>query len=252
LSTTTITRRDDGVARLSIHSGRGNPVTPALVADLHTSLDALAADPPRALVFDAAGARIFSGGFALPIIAPYDRAQLSAYFDGFMGAMGKLLLLECPTLAAVAGHAIAGGFIMTLACDLRVVQTGRIKLGLSEVDLGVGVPAGAQALLRARVGFQTALKLAMEATLFGPDEALALGYADALAEDAEAAALARAAALAAKPGSGATVARRLANRGLIRRVRAADAAAREDFHDSWFSPEAQAAIAALAAKLSGR
>jgi enoyl-CoA hydratase/carnithine racemase len=241
-----------GVVRLILRSGRGNPITPQLVADLNQSLDALAAAPPRALVLDADGSKIFSGGFALPVIAHWDRPQLRSFFEDFLSALHKLLGLGCPTIAAVEGHAIAGGFILSLGCDLRIVSSGRIKLGLSEVDLGVAVPAGARVLLEARTSSQHALRMAMRGELIGSDRALEIGYADAASESPLEDALSWARQLASKPGSGATVTRQLASHPISSRMKRADEEGMDAFLETWFSETGQTCIQALAESLGGK
>ena len=84
---------EHGVERISLNSGGGNPLTPELIADLSAVLDELSAAPPRALVLDADGARIFSAGFALPIIWDWDRDRLWNFFSGFVDIVHKFLAL---------------------------------------------------------------------------------------------------------------------------------------------------------------
>ena len=122
MSTITLKKLDHGVCRLVIDSGKGNPLTPAFVNDLNQHLLGLSSSPPRALIIDTDGASIFGGGFALPIIASWKREELWAFFNRFMEGVHRILHLACPTITVVDGHAIAGGFIFSLASDFRVVR----------------------------------------------------------------------------------------------------------------------------------
>lgn len=246
----TLTVRDNGVARIHLHSGRGNPLTPAANAALLDALDTLTASPPRALVIDAGDAPIFSGGFALPIIASFPRPELADFFSTYMTVLDRILRLPCPSVTAVSGHAVAAGFILSLATDLRVVTTKPVKLGLPEVDLGVPVPGGAHALLAARATPQHALRMCTLAALIDGDEASRIGYADQRADDAVAAAHALAEALAAKPGVGAGAGRQFVGLPLADRVKSEEERWNEPFLDAWFSEPAQARILAQAARLS--
>lgn len=244
---------DDGkLVRLSLASGRGNPLTPALVEALHQQIQALAAAPPRAVVIDGDGASIFSGGFSLPHIARWNRPRIDTFFRTFMECIYGLMELPCPVVCGMSGHAIAGGFILSLAADFRIVGDSGLKFGLSEVDLGVAVPAGTLALLSARVGHQNALRMAAGGLLIIPQVAKQVGFADELAVDPEAGALALARRLSAKPGRGVGITSVLFNRPLVAEMRAAEDAGREAFLDTWFSAEGQAALHALADKLSGK
>jgi enoyl-CoA hydratase/carnithine racemase len=240
----------DGVVRLRLASGTGNPLTPELLSELRDATAELHARPPRALVLDGGAGKLFSGGFDVPTIATYDRPALSAFFGGFLTLVDRLLVLPCPTVVAIHGSAIAGGFILSLAFDLRVVARGPLKLGLSEVDLGIAVPAGTQVLLAERTSPQVARRLSVTGDTIGAEEAARLGYADFLAEDAQAEALALAQKLAQKPGAGAMVTRTFSAEALRQRVAAADAAFLEPFLDTWLSPPAQHCLKTLAARLT--
>ncbi|MCB9787835.1 MAG: enoyl-CoA hydratase/isomerase family protein [Deltaproteobacteria bacterium] len=248
---TNLIREDhDGVVRLSLASGTGNPLTPELLAELRGAIAELGERPPRALVLDGGAGKLFSGGFDVPTIATYDRPALSAFFGGFLTIVDRLLVLPCPTVVAIHGSAIAGGFILSLAFDLRVVQRGPLKLGLSEVDLGIAVPAGTQVLLAERTSPQAARRLSLTGQYIDAEEAARLGYCDRLVDDARAEALTLARALADKPGDGAAVTRSFLAEELRQRVAAADAAFLEPFLDTWLSPPAQACLRALAARLT--
>ncbi len=248
---TNLTREEtDGITRLSLASGTGNPLTPEILAELRQAVADLHARPPRALVLDGGAGKLFSGGFDVPTIATYDRPALSAFFGGFLTIVDRLLVLPCPTVVAIHGSAIAGGFILSLAFDLRVVQRGSLKLGLSEVDLGIAVPAGTQVLLAERTSPQVARRLSLTGEYIGADEAARVGYADYLVDDAQAEALALATRLAAKPGAGASETRGFHAEALRQRVAAADAEFLEPFLDTWLSPPAQARLRALAARLT--
>lgn len=246
-----IEKHDGGVVVLTLNSGSGNPLSPGLVSELSAAMVTFASDPPRAIVLGAGESKVFSAGFDLPTVGEYDPEHLTAFFVGFLGVVDRMLRLPCPIVAAIGGHAIAGGFILSLACDFRVVGTSRKKLGLSEVDLGAAVPAGAQILLAERTSPQVSRHLCQTGALIGPEEAFRVGYADELAEDANAGALALATSLAAKPGSAVATTKLLLGLSLADRVQAADREGMEPFLATWFSPEAQEAIAGLVRKLKG-
>ena len=252
MSTITLKKLDHGVCRLVIDSGKGNPLTPAFVNDLNHHLLGLSSSPPRALIIDTDGASIFGGGFALPIIASWKREELWAFFNRFMEGVHRILHLACPTITVVDGHAIAGGFIFSLASDFRVVRNEGIKLGLSEVDLGVAVPADARALLEERTSPSDALWLSATGELISPQRALEIKYATMLSEQPLTQALDLANTLAQKPGSGTAMTTVLANRRISERMRTESNLGKDIFLDTWFSEEGQQGIQTLAQKLSGR
>jgi len=243
---------DNGVCRLIIQSGRGNPITPDFVADFVQTMKLLVNNPPRALIIDADGASIFSGGFALPIIADWKREQLWEFFSDFLTGLHLVLQIECPTITAVEGHAIAGGFILSLASDFRIMKTEKIKLGLSEVDLGVAVPAGARSLLEARTSIADALWLSTSGELISPQRALDIKLATFLAENPLEKSIEIADLFAQKPGKGAAVTRILSNRPIIDHMIQETEKGKQAFLDTWFSEVGQQCIHHLAAKLGQR
>lgn len=251
MSNLTITSLDHGVVRISLASGGGNPLTPELLDELTAALDTLEATPPRALVLDGGTGKLFSGGFDVVRIAPYDRDALHAFFSNFTRSLERIITLPCPTVVAVHSACIAGGFILCNGFDFRVVGTNpRIRMGLSEVNLGIGVPAGTQQIVTERTSQQFARRISMTGNLFDPATALAAGWADELAEDPQARAIAFATELARKPGDGVAVTKQFRASGIARRVHEADAKHMSTFLDSWMSDAGQAGLKMLVAKLT--
>lgn len=249
-------RRTDhasGVVQISLANGGGNALSPELVEELAATLARLEAYPPGALLLDGGAAKLFSGGFDLPSIHAFDRPSMRTFMRRFVDCLASVLRVPCPTVVAVHSHAMAGGFILSLAFDLRIVShSERLKLGLNEVNLGAAVPAGCLELLSERTSPQHARRLATTGTIFGAAEAWRTGYADELADDAVGRALEVATSLADKPGPGACTTTTFTNPALLARMEAADEAHFEDFLDTWFAPETQAAILAVVARLTAR
>lgn len=242
---------DPSIVRLSLDHGRGNALSRQLVDEFEGLLGDLEAAPPRALVLDGGKGKLFSGGFDLVELMSFDERDTRRFFKRFWELLARLTELPCPTVAAIHGSAIAGGFLLGLACDFRVVQDGDLKLGLSEVDIGIAVPAGSQVLLAARTSPAVSLRLSTFGTLLSPEEALAVGYANIVHPDAQAEAVALARLLAEKPGSGAAVTKHMVASMLAQEVRAADARGFEAAFQTWMSPAAQQKLRALASRLSG-
>jgi enoyl-CoA hydratase len=88
--------------------------------------------------------------------------------------------LPVPVVAAVNGHALGGGLVIPLACDVIVATREPCKLGLTEVAAGVPFPAAALAAVRARLSPPVFNSLCLTGRTFGPEEALELGVVDEL------------------------------------------------------------------------
>lgn len=224
--------------------GPANALDPALVARLGASLDE-AEGSGRPLVLTGNG-RFFSAGLDLAGL-PEDRGEMGTFVDAFDELVRRLFLFPCPTVAAVDGHAVAGGAILATACDVRIGATGAYRIGVSEVQLGVIFPAAAFEVLRAAIPPERTAEVLLRGRLTGPDDALANGFLHELAEPEELAerALERAEELGALPREAYTHTKRELRGGFAQRALSQAAAKRDRFLDTWFSEESKARRAAI-------
>jgi enoyl-CoA hydratase/carnithine racemase len=252
----TTVRRDDhpgGVGLLTLDRPPANALDEALLADLGAALDeARTDDGVRALVLTGAGA-FFSAGFDLT--SPRRDAVAAAAMRAlYRDTHVKLLEFPKPTVARLAGHAVAGGLVLVLACDYRLGREGDYRVGLNEVAIGASFPRVALEIVRLRLPHARASELALGAALYPASQATRLGIVDELlpADAFDATVLRRAARLGASPRD----AYAHTKAGLV-----ADALARvaaetpaDEAHGAavWTSPESRTARAAQRAKLARR
>src|SRR5262245_24997300 len=165
---------------LTLDAPGKNALSLALMESVIERLRTAAGEP--ILVTGAGDA--FSAGLNLKEVAALDRPA-AEHFLGTLEAMAEALFTYSgPMVAAVNGHAIAGGCIVELAADYRVLADDpRVRIGLNEVALGLEFPPKIFALARYRVpphGFE---RVVLEARLYDPGTALQLGLVDELATD---------------------------------------------------------------------
>ncbi len=179
-------RRDGDVVVLQLDAGE-NRFSPEVLGRIHGTLDAVeahvaAGEGPIALVTTGTG-KFFSNGLDLDwMLANPDESgrNLSQVHSVF----ARLLRLPCVTVAAVNGHAFAGGLMMALSHDLRVMRTDRGYVCLPEVDLGIPFTDGMRELIAARLTPQTAHEAMVTGRRYTGPDAQAAGIVDlALAED---------------------------------------------------------------------
>lgn len=224
--------------------GPANALDPALVARLRASLDEAEASG-RPLVLTG-NDRFFSAGLDLAGL-PEDRGEMGAFVDAFDELVRRLFLFPCPTVAAVNGHAVAGGAILATACDVRIGATGAYRIGVSEVQLGVIFPAVAFEVLRAAIPPERTAEVLLRGRLTGPEDALANGFLHELAEPESLAVRAaeRAEELGALPREAYAHTKRELRGGFADRALSQAAAKRERFLDTWFSGESKARRTAI-------
>lgn len=142
----------------------------------------------------------FSAGLHLKELASLDAAGIAAFLGALEDMVDALFSHDAPLVAAVGGHAIAGGCVIALACDARIATSSpRARVGLNEVALGLTFPPKTWRLVRHAVPAPSAPRVLLGGALFAPEQALALGLVDELADEPLARAQARLAELAAHP-----------------------------------------------------
>jgi enoyl-CoA hydratase/carnithine racemase len=142
----------------------------------------------------------FSAGLNLKEVVGLDDAGMRSFLVLLDEVCERLFSHPAPTVAAVDGHAIAGGAVLARCCDVAVGRAGgRGRVGLNEVAIGLRFPPRILRMMTAKLPRRHHVEVLLGAGLHRPENALQLGLLDELSEDPEATARARLAALAAHP-----------------------------------------------------
>ncbi|MGC4995578.1 enoyl-CoA hydratase/isomerase family protein [Streptomyces sp. DT195] len=208
-----LVRRHGHVAELVLDRPKAmNAVSTEMARSLAAACTALAADrDARVVVLTSSGERAFCVGADLKERNSFSDADLVRQRPVARGAYTGVLELPMPTIAAVHGFALGGGFELALACDLIVADATAV-VGLPEVSVGVIPGGGGTQLLPRRVGAARAAELIFTARRVEAPEAAALGLVDQLTEAGHA--REDALALAAKIAKNSPVGLRSAKRAL--------------------------------------
>ncbi|MEO7097031.1 MAG: enoyl-CoA hydratase/isomerase family protein [Polyangiales bacterium] len=248
-------RRVDPVTVMSLAAGKANALDTTLLEAITRTIDAVIADGARALVITGDGAS-FSGGLALPSLIDLDRAGIHALMGTLRVAMQRVLEAPIPVVAAINGNAIAGGCVLALMCDERIMISQGPKapprIGLNEAQLGLGLPSVVLEVARARVPVTSYTRVMLEGRLFEPAAALAAGLVDEVVapEQFEARALERATALAGTEPTAYAQIKRALLRPTLEAIARHDAAESEGWLDTWFSAETQRRLRATVARIT--
>lgn len=185
---------EEGIAEVRIERGKVNALDDQVVGELSACFRRLADDPlARGAVLTGTG-KFFSFGFDIPRFLGYSREQFTRYLVAFTTLYRELFAHPKPVVAAINGHAVAGGCMLATACDARIMVGGKAKIGLNEIGFGSSVFAGSAAMLAFWTGARRAQEILYGAGLYSAEEARALGLVDAVADDAGLLDAARAAA----------------------------------------------------------
>lgn len=230
-----------------------NALDPALLTALREAVRDAVGAGSEAIVLSGAPGR-FSGGLDVPALLRLDRGGITAAWTTFFALMRELAELPVPLVAALTGHSPAGGTVLALFADHRVLAQGAYAIGLNEVRVGLPVPEVLIRALQFVVGERQAARLATQGLLIGPDEALRLGLVDEVVPVADV--VPRAVVLARQilgaPRGAMTATRALTRRPLAAAFEGFGRAQIAAIVEQWFTPEAQETLHALAARLAKR
>lgn len=227
-----------------------NALDHALLSALQAAVESAPGKGARALILSG-GEKVFSGGLDVPYLMGLDRAGLKACWSKFFDAARALARSPIPVAAAIAGHNPAGGCVLALCCDYRVMARGPFRIGLNETQVGLAVPEAIQYLMRRVVGAHRAERLIVAGAMVESEQAHALGLVDALTDSGEVVTLAAnwLNELLALPSSPMLATRKIARADVIAALDAFTDVELEGFVAGWDSADTQVALQGLLARL---
>jgi 3,2-trans-enoyl-CoA isomerase len=240
----------DRVRELRLARPPVNAINPGLVLALRAAL-AEATAAGRGAVVLSGRPGLFSAGLDLPELLALPQPELREMWRNFFGLLRDLAEAPLPVVAALTGHSPAGGTVLAVFADYRVMAEGAFKLGLNEVQVGLPVPEVLVHALAYTVGARQAARLAVGGLLLDPVEALKVGLVDELAPPDQVAArgIAWAAELLTRPPTAMLSTRRLARQPLTSAFQTMGDKALDEIMTGWSTPEAQATLNGIVARL---
>lgn len=238
------------IREIKLNRAPVNALNPELVKQLDQAFSA-AAREARAVVFSGREG-MFSAGLDVPTLLQLDAAEMGRFWRSFAGLLETIGSMPVPTVAAITGHSPAGGAVMALFCDYRIMAAGRFKIGLNETRVGLMLPGFIHQALVRLVGPHRAERLIVSGALLDPDQALQAGLVDEVATDPAAtveAALAWCQEHLSLPPRAMSTNRKTMRASLVELFAGAAEAEHEAFLEVWFSNETQATLHALVESL---
>jgi enoyl-CoA hydratase/carnithine racemase len=151
-----LTKYDDNIAILTLNRGVTNPWNLELVNTLREILHQIRDNPKvGGIVLTSPNHKFFSIGFDIPELFPLPKDDFKLFYTSFNQLCLDLFTFPKPVIAAITGHAVAAGCIITMCCDYRFIAEGRKLMGVNEIKIGVPIPYPASCIMQALVGFRT-------------------------------------------------------------------------------------------------
>jgi enoyl-CoA hydratase len=168
----------DGVATVTMNTNKANAQNPSFFRDMHAALDRLEHELPQAALVLTGQGSVFSAGldfdYHFPLFATMSRTAVREWFDEYRATNLRLFTFPRPKVAAINGHAYAGGLITALACDYRVaVDTAQFSL--NEVPIGIPMPSVYIEMMRHAIGPMPTSLLTLSGIVIDTAEAYRLG-----------------------------------------------------------------------------
>lgn len=227
-----------------------NALDGALLKALRQAVERAPDEGHRALVLSGAPG-MFSAGLDVPALLQLDRAALLEVWDDFFALMAALARSPIPVCAAVTGHSPAGGAVLAIFCDYRIMADGEFQIGLNEVQVGLEVPEPICRALARLVGPYRAERLLVVGAMLTGREANQEGLVDELAQPETVVdrSVAWCRELLELPPGAMSGTRAIARADLARLFDGVDRESLETFADAWFSEETQQTLKALVERL---
>lgn len=249
-------RHDGGIVELLLSRPPVNALDPELCHALLGGIAQAVADGAHALVVSG-NPKVFSAGLDVPHLLSLgeDRPALMSAWGAFFDAARALANSPIPVVAALTGHAPAGGCVLALCCDYRVMARSDdpakpFRIGLNETQVGLVAPAGIQQLMDRTVGKHRAGVLLATGELVDAERALAIGLVDEVvpADQVVARSVAWLQALLKLPRQPVLQTRAIARADLVAAM-SVENMRLDRFIDAWTEPDTQAGLKALVARL---
>jgi 3,2-trans-enoyl-CoA isomerase len=241
---------DDDIVEIRLARPPVNALDLGMVRALHQAIAGAPANGARGIVLSGTQG-MFSAGVDVAALLGLDRDGVIAYWRAFFALCGAIARSPVPIVAAITGHCPAGGAVLALFSDYRIMAHGAYRIGLNEVQVGLTVPEPIQMVLRRTIGTYRAERLLVAGAMLDADQALAAGFVDELVglEQVTPRALHWLRELLALPRHAMSATRAIARADLIEAFADPDKLPLEGFLESFFGEETQAVLHALVARL---
>ncbi|NGM72586.1 enoyl-CoA hydratase/isomerase family protein [Sphingobacterium sp. SGL-16] len=172
------TQVEDHIFHIMLDRGKSNAMHIEMIQELTEAIERANDDPAIEGLILSGKENFFTSGLDLITLYQYDEVQMQNFWTAFISLLHKLVAFPKPSVSAITGHSPAGGCVMAICCDYRLMADGEFIIGLNEVPVGIIVPESIFKLYSFWLGEGTAYRSLLEGKLFKPSEAKEIGLVD--------------------------------------------------------------------------
>jgi len=174
----------DGIAQITMDDGKANSMNWIFFEEMGKSLDQAENDEAKLLVITGRPG-FFSGGLDLKLLPTLSASEMGDFATTFARTMLRVFSFPVPTIAVSTGHAVAGGAMLTFACDRRFAINGPYRIQMNETLIGINLPHWMFLIASSAIPSRWRNQALLHARAYNPNEALKRDILDAVAKDAD-------------------------------------------------------------------
>ena len=179
------TKLDNSILTIHINRPKVNAINMDMIKSMSNVLDSSIKNPNIKGVVLTGSEGIFSGGLDLIELADKNKQYMTEFWDMFSNLLIKIYSFPKVIFSAISGHSPAGGTVIAIMTDYRIMSKGKYFIGLNEVAVGLTMPVGIGSVFKNVLGYRVAEKMTMKGELVFPDKAQELGLIDELFDNKE-------------------------------------------------------------------
>ena len=169
----------EGIIVLKMSSNKLNLMNDSFFTDLNNAFDTLENEFSDKPVILTSVGNVFSAGLDLnhcyDLFSEGDREEVQSWYNQFKDSILRVFNFSRPLIGAVNGHAIAGGLILALCCDIRFAVSTNAKFGLNEITVGFPLPGVFAEIIKYSLGTRRSEEILFRGMLYNPDDGIKLG-----------------------------------------------------------------------------
>lgn len=174
---------DNHISHLLMDRGKSNALNQQMLEELKQAIAKAQEDPSVEGVVLQGKPGFFSAGLDLVDLYAYNEQEVRKFWYTFMDIIRTFAAFDKPAVAAINGHSPAGGCVLALCCDYRIMANGDYVIGLNEIPVGIAVPESIFGLYSFWLGQATAYRYLLEGKLLKPEEAHQCGLIDEVVDE---------------------------------------------------------------------
>ncbi|TXI13676.1 MAG: enoyl-CoA hydratase/isomerase family protein [Pedobacter sp.] len=172
----------DKIALVALDRGKSNAINAEMVAELNQTIRTIENDTTIGGMILTGKEGFFSAGLDLIELYDYDDHHIKEFWNSFLNLTASMTAFKKPLIAAISGHSPAGGCVLALCADYRIMTEGHHIIGLNEVQVGLIAPETIFHLYAFWLGQGPAYQLLLEGKLMQAEEALQVGLVNELVQ----------------------------------------------------------------------